>query len=139
MSDGSMILSPAIVKPVASGFFAGLIDRMVLKNENFNSNLMFGTSVGVGTFVGDYLGETLSSAVPDGSMYIFNGKTLLQRTIEISTGTAGAWAMNRYVLDNSQDYYTSDFAKRVGVIALSQILGEYTADYLSGKPLGYLA
>ena len=140
MSDGQMIFSPAVVKPVFAGVMAGFLDRTILKTSDLNSNMMFGVSVGAGTFLGDIAGEYASRAVPDGqNMYIFSGKTLLQRALEIGVASPTSYAMNRYIFSQQNDYSNMDMARRVGVIAVSQIMGEYFADYMIGKPLGYLA
>jgi hypothetical protein len=116
---------------------SGFLDRAVLKNDDFNSNAIFAVSVGVSTFIGDYIGEAVSTAVPDSTVYVFSGKTILQRAIEIGTGSAGAYAINRFGFSN--DFDPSQMTRKLGVIVISQIIGEYGADYISGKPLGYLA
>lgn len=139
MSDGQMMFSPAVVKPIVAGIVSATLDRMILKNEDFNSNSMFGVSVAISTFAGDYIGESISNAMPDSTVYIFNGKSIIQRAVEIGSATGGAIVANKYVFSNNFDYDNMAIMRRVGVIALSQIAGEYFADYVSGKPLGYLA
>jgi hypothetical protein len=137
MSDGQFLVSPSFVKPLMAAVVSGFLDRAVLKNDDFNSNAIFAVSVGVSTFIGDYIGEAVSTAVPDSTVYVFSGKTILQRAIEIGTGSAGAYAINRFGFSN--DFDPSQMTRKLGVIVISQIIGEYGADYISGKPLGYLA
>jgi hypothetical protein len=125
------------VKPLVAGVVSGFLDRAVLKNDDFNSNLIFSVSVGVSTFIGDYIGETVSTVVPDSTVYVFSGKTILQRAVEISVGSGRAYAINRFGFSN--DFDPSQMMRKVGVIAISQIIGEYSSDFISSKPLGYLA
>ena len=134
--DGSTLMRPEIIKAVVGGVSAGILDRILLKNEDMTSNMTFGISVGASSLVGDYVGSSIGSVVPTGDVYVFSGKSIVQRFIEVSITVAGAYGSNKYLFTN--DYEIRDW-KRIGTIALCSVIGEYSADYLLSRPLGYLA
>ena len=134
-SDGTVIFSPMITKPIIAGIACAMMDKLILKKDNMMSNATFGASVAFGTLIGDGLGGALSSVFPDTNLYIIGGKTLAQRATEITVGAGTAYAINMYVLEN--DLRPSEMANKLGVIALSQFIGEYGSDYFAGQPLAY--
>jgi hypothetical protein len=125
------------VKPFFAFIYSSILDRTLLKNEDFTSNMSFGLAVGASSVVGGFVGSSLASTVPtDTEIYSFSGKTLFQRAIELSIGGAGAYVGNRYVFQN--DYANFLNLQRIGVIGASLVLADYTSDYFVGQQLSYL-
>jgi Na+/H+ antiporter NhaA len=131
------MMKPETIRPAFAFLYSAVLDRVFLKNEDLTSNLTFGISVGTGTLLGGLVGSSLvSSITTDTEIYSFSGKTVFQRVLETSVATGTSYGANRYVFSN--DYSNFFDLKRLGVIALSQVLSEYSTDYMLGVQLSYL-
>jgi hypothetical protein len=130
----SSYISPLLIKPVVSGISAMLLDKYLLKIESTTRNAYFGASVAVGTALGDYVGTFAPAILPD--TQLFAGKTISTRLTEILVGSGTAYSVNRFILSN--DFTPSQMGQKLGVVALSQLIGEYASDYFGSQPLSYL-
>ena len=137
ISPNSM-LQVQYIKPVLAGVIAGVLDRTVLKNEDMQSNATFALSVSAGTFLSGMIGQKIGDTLMpiDQVLYTFSSKTILQRAIEITTSSGVSYLGNRYLFSN--DYNQSNMVRRIGVIAISEVIAEYATDIASGSPIGYL-
>ena len=134
MSSQTPLLSETYFKPLASAGVAILLDRLVLKETNMKKNLTFGLSVGAGIGIGAMVAKNLP--IPDSPSSFGNGKQIASRLLEITSGTATTYAVNRFIMKNDSG---AGMIRKVGVIFASDFLGEYITDYASGRPLGFLA
>ena len=137
ISPNSM-LKVEYIKPVLAGVIAGVLDRTVLKNEDMTSNATFALSVSAGTFLSGMVGTKIGDMLmpTDQVIYTFSSKTLLQRAIEITTSSGVSFIGNKYLFSN--DFNNSNMFRRIGVIAVSEVIAEYATDIASGSPIGYL-
>ena len=119
--------SDSIVKPLTAAATATVLDMYYLKNQNLQSCLMFGATVGGATFVSEMISKNIPSAV--GTKY----SSLQDRVIEVSLTVGGAYGINRFILKN--DYNPSNFMNRSAIIAVSNFAGEYASDYFATRPL----
>jgi len=129
--------SDHIVKPLSTAGFCFVIDKFILNEPNMNKSLIFAACSGAGAYTGMMVGSMLpdmSSMLPT---YLGNGKGLLQRCAEIGLGGGIAFGVNKYVLQNT-NYRENDMNKILTLVA-ADILGEYTSDYIAGRPLSILA
>ena len=58
------------------------------------------------------------------------------RLAEVGLGSLGSWGVNTYLMNNAR---YGDFYKKVGIIAVANVAGQYINDYLTNKPMNYLA
>jgi hypothetical protein len=72
--------------------------------------------------------------VPIPDTALFSGKTLEHRLIEITLASAAATAVARYGFAMN---IGSTF-NQLGIVIISDVVGEYIADYAHSQPLTYL-
>ena len=128
--------SSAYIKPIATGVAAAL-DRFVLNNVDNTSMAYFGGAVTAGVFASTLFSAYLpdmSSVVSDTAYY--KSKEVEKRILEVAFGTGASYAINTYILKNTN--YYDDIYKRLGVIVAADFIGEYISDYMTGEPLQYL-
>lgn len=137
-----MLLGHGVVKAVSSGIIAGALDNYVIENGAMNSSAMgrsagFGLVVGGAIYASHYIAPSFTNLVPMADTSFFNGKTLEHRLIEITLGSAGAIALGKTGFANNF-LPNRDIPKKLGIILIADVLGEYVADYVHSKPLSYL-
>ena len=136
MSSSSTSVS-GYVKPLVGAATAVVLDKYVLMQPNMNSSLYFGASVGAALFIVSMFDANVPAFLPDVPAIGASGATLSKRVAEITAGSAGAYAVNKFLLKN--DNSPAMMAKKIGVIVASDFVGEYAADYFSSQPLSYFA
>jgi len=124
------------LRPIMVGAVAVALDKYAIGETNLNSSLYFGVAVGVGVYASEYIAPYIAVDLPTPSSTLYNGKTLATRLIEISSSVGGAFLMNKYLLQN--DLYRNEVFKKVGVIALSDVVGTYAAEYINGSAMTFL-
>ena len=137
-----MLLSHGVVKAVSSAIIAGALDNYVIENSAMNSSALgrsagFGAVVGGAIYASHYIAPSFTNMVPMADTSFFNGKTLEHRLIEITLGSAGAIALGKTGIANNF-LPNRDVPKKIGIILIADVLGEYVADYVHSKPLSYL-
>ena len=121
-------LSHAVVKPVVAGAVAGLADHLLMKNQNIKSCAMFGGAVGAGIFSVSWVEPLVSPMFPTHTPVGNIGKALEGRIVEIACGSAGAYALNHFVLKN--EYTTNDLLYKVAIVAGADLVGETVCELL---------
>ena len=132
-------ISHTFIKSVSAGVIAAVLDNYIVENGSRNPNsyarnLSFGAIVAGGIVAADYVAPSLTHLTPIPDTALFSGKTLEHRLIEVSLGTAASLVVNKFLYKASIGTLT----QQVGIIVLSDFLGEYIADYSKSKPLNYL-
>lgn len=123
-------VSTDLLKPVVSAAVAVALDKYYLNENDMNSSLIFGASVGLGTYAGIVAGKY----VPDMQLPVLgNGKGLSQRVVEIAGGAGTSYVVHKYVFKNAN--YREDMMQVVGVCAVADLVGELATDFLAGRPL----
>lgn len=118
-----------LAKPVAAAGTAYLIDTLYFKTPMERA-----IPFAIATAFGIYVGSIVGNFAPDLSMGMFpNGKSIEQRVIEIATGSGISYGVNKFYLNN--DFNNRQMMERVAAIAVSDVVGEYAGDYISGRPL----
>jgi len=125
------------VKPVVGAITAVVLDKMVLMNTNMTSSLYFGGAVGVGLLAVSMFDTKVPAFLPDIPAIGATGETLSKRVLEITAGAGSAYAINRLVLKN--DNNPQMMMKKLGVVVVSDFVGEYASDYFSNRALSYFA
>ena len=126
-----------LIKPVVSGVVASVLDMKLLGETNSRKSMAFGAAVALGVGVG----ERLSVFAPQFELgFISNGKAVESRVMEWVLASGGAYAVNKYAFSNDPiDMRNAAFwksvGKKVGVIVLSDIAGEYASDFFNSRPL----
>jgi hypothetical protein len=150
LTSSSSLVNSLASKPLFAGVYAGLLDKFVLGNNDLISCAKFGGSVAAGCILGNIAGTftaaSMGSTVSAGSNtfadpifgYNYSGTTILQRAIEIGTASATAYTINRFALQNDWARDNMFLAKKIGVIALSEVLSDYSMDYLQLRPISFL-
>ena len=120
-------------KPLLMAGAVVALDRFVLKNSNLNNSLYFGVAGAIGIYMGGMVAKAIPLPLPSGDY--FDGKTLELRIAEITIGTGVAYGLNRFVLKN--DFNKNEMMKKVGVLAVADVISELADDYLSSRPLSF--
>ena len=137
-----MLLGHGVVKAVSSAVIAGALDNYINEGGNMDARSVgrsagFGTIVGGAIYASNYIAPSFTNMVPMADTSFFNGKTLEHRLIEITLGSAGAIALGKTGIANNF-LPNRDIPKKIGIILIADVLGEYVADYVHSKPLSYL-
>lgn len=137
-----MLLGHGVVKAVSSSIISTVLDNYVIENGAMNSSAMgrsagFGLVVGGAIYATQYIAPSFTNLVPMTDTSFFNGKTLEHRLIELTLGSAAAIAMGKTGIA-SNFLPNRDIPKKIGIILIADVLGEYVADYCHSKPLSYL-
>jgi len=126
-----------LIKPLVAGVTASVLDMKLLGETNANRSYAFGAAVAIGVGVG----ERLSVYAPQFELgFISNGKAVESRVMEWVLGSGFAYGVNKYAFSNDpidmrNPAFWKGVAKKVGVVVLSDIAGEYVADYFNSRPL----
>ena len=126
-------MSSLMQKPLLMAGAVVALDRFVLKNSNLNNSLYFGVAGAIGIYMGGMVAKAIPLPLPSGDY--FDGKTLELRIAEITIGTGVAYGLNRFVLKN--DFNKNEMMKKVGVLAVADVISELADDYLSSRPLSF--
>jgi len=133
--------SHAFIKSATAGVVAASLDNYINYPSDVRSNpivvgrnISFGTVVGLSLFAANYAAPSFTHLVPIPDTALYSGKTLEHRLIEVSLGAGGAVALNRVMGGTA-----TSLMSQVGIIVLSDVVGEYVADYAKSKPLSYLS
>ena len=121
-------LSHAVAKPLFAGITAGLADHLIMGNRNIKSCAMFGGAVGGGIFAVSWVEPIVSPMFPTATPMGHIGKALEGRIVEIACGSAGAYALNRFVLNN--EYTSKDLMYKVAIVAGADLVGETVCELL---------
>ena len=137
VSSSSTSSMSGYVKPVAGAITAVVLDKMVLMQPNMQSSLYFGGAVGAGLLLVSMFDTKIPSFLPDIPAIGATGETLSKRVLEITAGAGSAYVINRYVIKN--DNNPQMMMKKLGVVIVSDFVGEYVSDYFSNRALSYFA
>ena len=122
-------LSHAIAKPLVAGIAAKVADRLIMKNESLKSNLYFAGSVGGGIAAIAWIEPIASKSFPTKTPLGHVGKFLEGRIVKIAFGSAAAYAVSRFVLDNEMN--PKNMMYKVAIVAGSDIIGETVCELLA--------
>ena len=125
------------LKIMVTGASAVAIDMFIFGENGINKSGVVVVSAAGGCFLGSMVGYAIpdmSSSLP---IFLGNGKGLIQRTIEIGSGVAGGYAINKFGLKNNG--YRNDIQNKLITFAVADIIGEYASDYLNSRPLSLLS
>ena len=128
------VSTPFDYSPVITGAITVALDKYLLEEPNMTNSLYLGAAAIAGVYAGQMIAPAIPLGIPNSTLY--NGKTLELRLAEVGLGSLGGWGVNTYVLNNAR---YGDFYKKVGIIAVSNVAGQYINDYLTNKPMNYLA
>lgn len=128
----------SMIKPLATGLTAGLIQKYVYADEDMNKVMMFAGAVAIGQYGSQFVTPLASMLpnMPSISDSLYDGKTLAVRIVEVGSTSGIAYLVNKYLLNN--DIYTDELYQRLMIIAASDVIGEYISDYMAGRSLNYL-
>lgn len=124
-------MSYSLVKPVVAAGVATALDKYWLQEPDMQSSLIFGASVGVGTYVGSMVGAAIAPSVD--LPVLGNGKGLGQRVVEVVGGSGTSWLVHKYIFQNTN--YNEDMMKTVGIVVAADVIGELVDDFMAGRPL----
>ena len=127
----------SLLKPLVVGAIAGALDKFYLNEKVATRSLYFGAAVAVGNYSAEYIAPLVNMLpIPTISKNLYDGKTLMDRIVEVGASTATAYILNKYILRN--DPYVNEMMTRVAVIAVADAAGTYVVEYLNSKPLQFL-
>ena len=122
-------LSHAVAKPLFAGLVAGLGDHYIMQNPHYQLNAQFAGAVGAGIFLASNVEQAVSPFFPTATPIGHIGKALEGRIVEIACGSAGALALQKFVLKKVDMDYMS-WGKRVAIIAGADLVGETICEIL---------
>ena len=110
-------------------------EKYVLHGNNMNA-LYFGGAVAAGIAVSGTLGAIIEPHLPTSTNIASKlGKSLEARIIEVSAGSAAAYAVNKFVLNNEWRTDMNSLLMRVGIIAGADLAAETLIDILAHNGL----
>jgi hypothetical protein len=133
--SNNMFTNPVAVKAGSAFAIAFAIDNLYFQNKDLQQNAMFAGAASAGIVVGSMIGDKVPAFLPD-SAGLYQGKLVTQRILELSTGIASGYAINKFVLGN--DYDSSMWMQKIATIGIVDFGAEYLTDYITGSALGYL-
>lgn len=125
-----------MVKGASAVAISVLLEKFVNGNNDYMSTAKFGLATSAGILAGQLVSSSIPSFIPS-VKGVYDGKSLLERVVEIGAGAGSGHVFNTYLFKN--DYNPSDMPKKLGLIALTDILSEYASDYVNGQPLSYFS
>ena len=128
------VSTPFDYSPVITGALTVALDKYLLEEPNMTNSLYLGAATVAGVYAGQMVAPALPVGIPNSTLY--NGKTLELRLAEVGLGSLGSWGVNTYLMNNAR---YGDFYKKVGIIAVANVAGQYINDNLTNKPMNYLA
>lgn len=131
MSSNSL-LPESLAKPAIAGLTAFCIHRFLLKEPDMKKSGVFALSVVGGITAGKWAGKYLP--IEDSPSTFLNEKQIAQRTVEVSSGVATAYGVNRYVMRNTGSI---GMVRQVGTVLIADYVSEVTCDFLAGRKIGY--
>ena len=127
----------SILKPLVVGGIAIALDRLYIGETDLMRNAYFGGAVAVGNYASEYIAPLIHYVpIPTINKGLYDGKTLVDRIAEVSSSAGFAFLLNKYIMNN--DRFSDEFAQRVAVIAIADVIGTYAVEYIDNKPLAYL-
>jgi len=124
------------LRPLAVGSVAAFLDRFYIGEESMTRNALFGVAVAGGVYASEMVTPSIMPNVPSINETLYNGKTMATRGTEIVVASGSAFALNKYLLMN--DRFSDEMLLRAGVVAVSDVVGTYVAEYFAGVPLSFL-
>lgn len=121
--------SHSLIKAATGGVLATSLDAYLSYGSSVNTNLLarsatFGAIVGGSFLVSDMLAPGLTNLHHTTNRSFFSDKTLEQRLIEAALNIPMAVLVNDYIIQAS----SLDLMRQVGIIVLSDVVGETVAD-----------
>ena len=89
---------------------------------------MFGGAVAGGVFVAANFGELLHPYFPTASPVGVAGKVLEARIVEVLFGSAGAYALNHFLIKGELNH--KNMLYKLGIIAAADVVGESVSELL---------
>ena len=129
ISPISRIIGRSAAKSIITGGFAAAGDHFIMQNGHIQLNAYFGGAVAAGVFSASTVGGVISPYFPTSTPIGSMSKNLEARIVEVGMGTAGALALQKFVL-NSIDYDWKIWATRVLIIGASDVFAETICDML---------
>ncbi len=118
----------AIIKPLIAGVIAAAGEKFAMGGRD-ETALFFGGAVAAGIAVSGTIGAIVEPHLPTStSIASALGKSLEARIIEITTGSAAAFVVNKFILNNEWRSDYNSLLMRVGIIAIADIAAETIVD-----------
>ena len=123
------------IKPAVAGLIAAAGEKYVMKSNDMTA-LYFGGAVAAGVAVSGTVGAVIEPYMPTSTSIASTlGKTLEARIIEVTSGSAVAYAVNKFVLHNEWRTDTNSLLMRIGIITAADIIAETVVDAMSTAKL----
>ena len=132
--------SPSIVKSAATSVFVFLGEKYLMGNQDLMAKLKYSAAIGASVYVSGLVSSSIVGT-PDQpvSGQFYNVKTVQQRIVELSLGTAAGFIVNKFGVEPSYEFGNPSTMKRLGLLIGAEILGEYVNDYYTTQALSYLS
>jgi hypothetical protein len=127
-------ISNQVVKPIAAGFSAYLLNNFLLGDNNFRSVVL-----GIETASGVVIGTNIAPLLPVQHMGWGISSTISEKTIETRVVEVGSTIAGTMVSDFALFGSTADLVRKTGIVVLADVIGELVVDMIEGKPFSYLA
>lgn len=131
-----MSLSRPVYKAVLGAALGAVADRFIQGETNVQSNLLFGAATGAGLYAGSMIAAPVASLVPSLGEQL-NSVVIATRAVEVAGGSAGGYALNKYILGNDYSRSTEQMWTKLGIVVGCDFLAEMAADRMYGTPYGY--
>ena len=126
------------IKAGIAGATAVVLDSVLYGNQNMTASLYLGVATFAGVLGGGYIGSMLPVILPtDASPNpLYVGAAVQGRIFEVLGGYGAVSAVERYVPSLARN---DTFTGKIGLVAISAVVGEIAKDYISAEPIAVFA
>lgn len=137
MSSNATVNSTYIKAGIA-GATAVVLDSALYGNQNMTASIYLGVATFAGVLGGGYINGMLPVFLPSDSSPnpLYLGASVQSRVMEVLGGYGAVSAVERYVPSLARN---DTFTGKVGLVAISAVVGEVVNDYISAQPIAVFA
>ena len=126
------------IKAGIAGASAVVLDSVLYGNQNMSASLYLGVATFAGVLGGGYINSMLPVILPSDSSPnpLYLGAAVQSRIVEVIGGYGAVTAVERYVPSLARN---DTMMGKVGLVAISAVIGEVVNDYISAQPIAVFA
>ena len=136
----SILQNEDLVKAGICSISVIVIDKLYFKSTSMKNSLILAGAVGGSNYIANVIMKKnivpdLSSSLGQGSVGLYNTKTVETRILEIGLSVGSAYTINTLLLKNQK---TLSLMELMLLFVSPSIIAELSSDYLYNRPISYL-
>ena len=136
----SILQNEDLVKAGICSISVIAIDKLYFKSTSMKNSLILATAVGGSNYIANVIMRKnivpdFSSSIGQGSVGLYNTKTVETRILEIGLSVGSAYTINTLILKNQKTLSLMELAL---LFVAPSVIAELSSDYLYNRPISYL-